>query len=195
MRSFLITLAVAAIAAAPPATLEGSGVEVKIDLHGFEQDLGAGSLGKTYYRLGQFNLDSASARSRAAGKPLVVSVLVDDVPSGVGMDELRAHVLETTDPKPEVTATSAPPGFYFSYLQPISPQAADPKVRKLLADAGESGELTQWHLYFHTLHEGKWVELHFSSLQRSRGVDVAPLEKIALEVVRSLRVTRKRTKA
>ncbi len=48
-------------------TLEGSGVAVTLNLDGFKQDLGAGQLGQTYYRLGQF--------SKLAGEPLVVSVV------------------------------------------------------------------------------------------------------------------------
>jgi hypothetical protein len=175
MQSLLIAVAAVTVAATPTA-LEGGGVEVTVDLDGFKQDLGAGPMGKTYYRLGQFSLESASARSRAVRKPLVMSVLVDDVPPGVGMNDLRAHVLETQNPKPEVTATSAPPGFYFSYRQTIAEG------------------FTQWHLYFHTLHEGKWVELHFSSLGRSPKTDTAGLEKLALEVVRSLHIVRKRAK-
>ncbi len=38
-----------------------------LNLDGFKQDLGAGQLGQTYYRLGQF--------SKLAGEPLVVSVV------------------------------------------------------------------------------------------------------------------------
>lgn len=39
------------------------------------------------------------------------------------------------------------------------------------------------------LHEGKWVELHFSSLLEGPK-DPAPLERLALGVARSLRVAR-----
>jgi hypothetical protein len=173
MPTLLLALALTRFAATP-TVLEGSGVEVRIDLEGFKRDLGAGPIRDAYYRLGQFSLESASARSRAVGgKPLVMSVLVDDVPPGADLSGLRAHVLRTQNPKPVVTATSSPAGFHFSYRQAIAEG------------------LTQWHFYFHTLNEGKWVELHFSSLGRSPNTDTAGLQKLALELVSSLRITRK----
>jgi hypothetical protein len=190
MPSFVIAVAAATIAASP-TTLRANGVQVKIDLDGFEQSRGAGQLGPTYYRLGQFALDSRSGRSRIAnGNPLVVSVLLDDVPPGAGMNELRTHVLGKESRAQRVTTTSVPPGFYYTYLQTISNDAGG-AIGKMMAEAERAGYLAQWNLYFHTLHEGKWVELHFSSLQRTRNIDAGPLEAIALEVVRSLRVARK----
>lgn len=163
--SFL-PMALAAALLAGPTTLEASGVQVTLQLDGFRQDLGAGLLHDAYYRLGQFSIASKDAQ------PLVVSVLVDDVPAFVDLERLRAHVLRDHDPKPDVVATSSPPGFWFTYRQRVAEG------------------LHQWHLYFHTLHEGKWIELHFSSVSSSPRIDAAPLEKLALEVIRSVRVAR-----
>jgi hypothetical protein len=169
MTSLLVYLAAATLAT-PLARLEASGVEVALNLDGYRQDIGPGQLGKTYFRLGQYHL---ADQSRAGGKPFFLSVLVDEVPAKVDLKRLREHVLEKLDPKPEVIAVPAPPGFRYSYRQTVT------------------SSIYQWHLYFHTLHERKWVELHFSSVSESPEFDESSLEKLALEVIRSVQVSRK----
>jgi hypothetical protein len=102
----------------------------------------------------------------------VVSALVDAVPPGVDLARLRAHVLADRSPPPVVTELSSPAGFWFTGTTLI-----------------EKG-LGQWHLWFHTLAGDRWVELHFSSVGPAKG-DTAALERLALEVVRSLKVVRR----
>ena len=163
-----LTLAVASA----PTSLEGGGVRVAVDLQGFQRDLAGGPIRGAYYRLGQFSLDPKSGRAKGVGRSLVVSVLVDEVPAGVDLARLRAHVLAEHDPKPKVTELSSPEGFWFTTTTLL------PK------------NLEQWHLYFHTLAGERWVELHFSSVGLAKA-DTTGVKRLALEVVRSLRVTRR----
>ena len=167
----LLPLASAVLLAASPAILEGGGVRATLDLDGYARDLGPGPIRGAHFRLGQFRLAPKSARAKALGRSLVVSVLVDQVPPGVDLARLRARVLASRDPKPQVTEVASPPGFWFTGTTLM------PK------------NLEQWHLWFHTLAGDRWVELHFSSVGAA-AADTAPLERAALEVVRSLRVAR-----
>ncbi len=168
-----LSLALAlALSAAGPAVLEGGGVAVSLDLEGFRSDLAPGPIRGAYHRLGQFSLDPSSERAQALRRALVVSVLVDEVPPGVDLARLEAHVLAGRSPRPQVHRTGSPAGFWFTGTTLM------PK------------NLGQWHLWFHTLVGDRWVELHFSSVGPAKG-DTAGLERLALEIVRSLRVTRR----
>jgi hypothetical protein len=160
------------VAASPGATtLEGNGVRVALALDGFEKNLGYQALGRTYARLGQFSL--AAARGGSPDTGLVVSVLVDDVPAGTGLDALKAHVLRSYErDAPRVWAIEAPPGFAFTFQRSVA-----------------DSRLTNWHFYFETIHEGKWIELHFSSVLGPSSTDIEGLHSRALTVVRSLRAS------
>lgn len=166
----LLVLAPSAPAAAP-TTLEGNGVAVTLDLDGFKKDLDAGPLRGTYWRLGQFSLEP-DGRARSGGLPLVVSVLVDEVPAGVDLAALRDHVLGSVRERaggtpPEVTAT--PGGFSFSFREEFAQG------------------LKQWHLYYHTLHGRKWIELHFSSMPGAQR-DLTSPQALASKIIGSVRV-------
>jgi hypothetical protein len=164
--------ALALALAAGPTVLEGGGVEARLDLAGFRQDLGPGPIRGAYERLGQWSLDPASERGRAVGRALVVSALVDAVPPGVDLAQLRAHVLADRSPPPQVKELASPKGFWFTGTTLI-----------------EKG-YAQWHLWFHTLAGDRWVELHFSSVGPAKA-DTAALERVSLQIVRSLEVVRR----
>lgn len=167
-----IALMVPALLAASPAaaattTLRGGGVALSLDLEGFRKDLDAGPLRGTYWRLGQFSLEPGE---RSGGLPLVVSVLVDEVPEGVGLAELREHVLASDRKRTggaEVAARQG--GFTVSFLEEHAPG------------------LAQWHLHYHALHGRKWVELHFSSMTGARK-DLSRLRALTSAIVDSVRV-------
>jgi hypothetical protein len=162
---------VAVAASQGATTLEGNGVQVALALDGFEKNLGYQAFGATYARLGQFSLAPTSAGSQSSG--LVVSVLVDDLPSGADLDALKAHVLRDYGRyAPQVSPIETPPGFALTFQRPVP-----------------DSSLTNWHLYFETIHRGKWIELHFSSVFGPSFKGAEGLRNRALTVVRSLRAS------
>ncbi len=152
---------------ASPARLQGAGVDVLMDLAGFEQLGGLRPIRGAYSQVGFYN--------QADG--LSLSVLVDDL-AGQSLADLErlgktnsaglAKLLAGGQVRSEKVAE--PEGFLISYP----------------ADSGLEGIFqAQW--YFETIHRGKWLELHFSKMFRN-GSDVGPTHAEVLRLVRSLRL-------
>ncbi|MFO0577206.1 MAG: hypothetical protein U1A78_24635 [Polyangia bacterium] len=171
MARFLRTLLLASILALPaaalakPVTLHGKTADVTLEVAGFVPTLGAGALGGQYERLVQM-------QHVEAGKPaLIASVLVDTPPPGFDAKQLPQHVLRSYKARfgkavPAVTGTDQPPGFWFDFEE--------------TSVAGRS-----WNLYFETLAQGRWLEIHFSATN-PRPEELAGLRQLALSVVRTV---------
>lgn len=165
-----LPLALASPALAKPVTMHGQTADVTIELDGFAPSLGPGSLGGKYERLGQL-------QRTVPGLPaLNVSVLVDTPPAGFDPQKLPQHVLGSYRARygqavPTVQNSAKPAGFWFDF---------DEK-----SVAGHT-----WNLYFETMVQGRWLEIHFSAVN-PKPEEVAALRKQCQTVLQSVVFTPK----
>ena len=141
--AFSLLLYVPSVAVAAPSTLRGKTADLTLDVTGFDRQLGPGSLGGEYERLGQFSRDR-----------LNFSALVDTPPAGFDLERLKRHVLESYDSRfagkpPSPEAITSPPGFFLSWVE-------------------QKSSIRTWLLYFEMLDHGRWLELHFSTVDPKR---------------------------
>lgn len=151
-------LALASPALAKPVTLRGQTADVTIEVNGFKPTLGPGSLGGKYERLVQM-------QRVEPGKPAVnASVLVDTPPASFDPKKLPEHVLASYKARfgkttPTITTIDAPPGFWFDFEE--------------ISVAGRT-----WNLYFETMTQGRWLEIHFSAVN-PKPEELAGLRQLA----------------
>ncbi len=158
-------LALSSPALAKSVTLHGQTADVTIELDGYAQTLGPGSLGGKYERLVQM-------QRAVPGKPaLNASVLVDTPPASFDPKKLPEHVLGSYRARygkttPTITTTDAPPGFWFDFEE--------------RSVAGQT-----WNLYFETMNQGRWLEIHFSAVN-AKPEELAGLQKLALAMIHTV---------
>ena len=157
-------LAFSGVAAAKPVTLHGRTADVTLEVAGYSPTLKAGSLGGDYERLVQME------RAQAGKPTLIASVLVDTPPADLA-PKLQQHVLSSYKKRfgansPKVAALATPPGFWFDFEEP--------------SVAGKT-----WNLYFETMVQGRWLEIHFSAVN-PKPEEIPALQKSALETLRSV---------
>ncbi len=207
---FLLAAPLAGLAGTPvPTVLKGAGLKVSVDLQGFEQVSGLQNLHGSYYSLGQYS--STDSLTKDLGDRLILSVLVDDIPEGATLPKLvQSAVMERLpesffDLEPseqsvfrlEVERIAKPEGVLFSYT--TSEQGLGDAARALVKSAKAAtglkeneAELRQMNIYFESLKEGKWVEVHFSALfaqtKGDKEKDLAFLKAAAKRVISSLQV-------
>jgi len=147
--------------------VQGAGVEVELDLAGYEQKEGLKHHHEAYYQLGFFG-----------AKGLNLSILVDDLngmslgdleKAGIGQSQGSAKILPGGKVKSE--AIEQPKGFLISYPGDLG------------APQFQGYFQAQW--YFETIHQGKWLELHFSKVMKL-GDDLQPIHAEVERIVRSI---------
>lgn len=162
--------AMAAVLAAsfPPTRVEGAGLSLGVDLSGFQQKLGYEHFRGAYHRLGFYTSGSTG---------LAFSILVDDL-GGRTLQDL------------EKAAASNARGN--SALVPGGRIASEPVAAPagiLVSWPGNMGGAVkghfQTHWYFETIHQGRWLEFHFSKVFKD-GEDTSEAHQDVLRIVRSL---------
>jgi hypothetical protein len=149
-----------------PTKVQGAGIELLVDLTGFKQELGLRNFHGAYYQLGFY-------ASKALG--LNLSILVDDLggksladleKAGIGQSKGTSKLLPGEKVRSE--AVDQPKGFLISYPAEFPMKGAF---------------LAQW--YFETIHQGKWLELHFSKVFRT-GEDIQATHAEVARLVRTI---------
>jgi hypothetical protein len=152
--------------AAPLTKVQGAGVELLMELAGFKQELGLRNFHGAYYQLGFFASETWK---------LNLSVLVDDLggksladleKAGIGQSKGTSKLLPGEKVRSE--AVEQPKGFLISYPAEFPMKGAF---------------LAQW--YFETIHQGKWLELHFSKVFRT-GEDIQATHAEVARLVRTI---------
>ncbi len=150
--------------------VQGAGISLTADLEGFQLKMGEKHFHGAYYQVGYFTSEAWQ---------LNLSVLVDDLggksladleKAGKGQSEGAAKLLPGGMVRSE--PVEEPKGFLISY------PAEFPMKGFFMA---------QW--YFETIHQGKWLELHFSKVVET-GKDLGPTHAEVLRIVRSIRPVR-----
>ena len=161
----LSLLAFSSPALAKPVTLRGLTADVTIEVAGFTPTLGPGPLGGKYERLVQM-------KYAEPGKPAInASVLVDTPPAGFDPKKLPEHVLSSYKARigkaaPTITNLDSPPGFWFDFEE--------------TSVAGRT-----WNLYFETMAQGRWLEIHFSAVN-PKPEELAGLRQVAQAMLHSV---------
>ena len=156
--------------AAPLTKVQGAGVELLVDLTGFKQELGLRQFHGAYYQLGFYASETLK---------LNLSILVDDLGGksladlekvGIGQSKGVSKLLPGEKVRSE--PVDQPKGFLISYPAEFPMKGAF---------------LAQW--YFETIHQGKWLELHFSKVFRT-GDDIQATHAEVARLVRTIQPVR-----
>ncbi|NWJ41358.1 MAG: hypothetical protein HXX12_10345 [Geothrix sp.] len=147
--------------------IQGAGISLTADLEGFQQKMGEKHFHGAYYQVGYFTSEAWQ---------LNLSVLVDDLngksladleKAGQGQSQGAVKLLPGGKVRSE--PIDEPRGFLISYPSEF------PMKGYFMA---------QW--YFETIHQGKWLELHFSKVLET-GKELEPTHAEVLRIVRSIR--------
>ncbi|HLO66569.1 MAG TPA: hypothetical protein VK188_06090 [Holophaga sp.] len=162
--------AMAAVLAAsfPPTRVEGAGLALAMDLSGFQQKLGHEHYRGAYHRLGFYTSESTG---------LIFSILVDDLGGRTLRDLEKAAASNARG-----EASLVPGGRIAS--EPVAAPAGVLVSWPANMGGAAKGHF-QTHWYFETIHQGRWLELHFSKVFKD-GEDTSEAHQEVLRVVRSL---------
>lgn len=149
--------------AGPWTRIQGAGIEVLMDLNGFQKVEGEKRFHGSYYQLGFF-----------IAKGLNLSLLVDELGGKSLADLEKAGIGQSK------TSKLAPGGKVRS--EPID-QPKGFLISYPVVFPGEPLIMGQW--YFETIYQGKWLELHFSKVLEP-GEDIQPAHAEVLRIVRSI---------
>lgn len=172
-----------------PTVLKGGGVQISVDLTGFKQDLGVEKLEDKYFRLIQFS--SLPADQERLGGRLIGSILVDEVPVDADTKEAFADPFQfgllaamKRMPAPFFGPTAVPTAVF--RIQRIeSPMGVMLDYPEVYEINGKS--FHQHHIYFESVHGGKWIEVHFSVPSDKLLTDVTPFMRCAKSIIASMK--------